>query len=265
MKKIVFFILWVSMFVLYSCHDDKSSQTAKVDFYLTDAPAYQTYKAVNIDIESVEYSISGENWRKLLVNPVTVDLLKFNNGKDTLLSNVILDAGVKIEQIRLILGNDNTLTLADGSVVNLGTPSGQTSGLKINVQSVAEVTSGYKVVIDFNAAASIVEKGNGSYSLKPVIRAYITANTSNISGNLTPADLMTRVFTVTSAGDTITTYSDPANNNYFQLHGLFSGTYDIRAEKPETMEVILLKEGVQVIGGTNVNLGTLALPSSPAQ
>lgn len=260
MKKMTFFVLAMVLIGLYSCDDDKPSKSVNVGFYLTDAPALQNYKAVNIDVESIKYSTSGENWIDLPITPLTIDLLKFNNGKDTLLSNILLEANVKIQQIRLVLGSDNTLVLEDGTVVDLGTPSGQTSGLKINVQSVADITSGYKVVIDFDAARSIVAKGNGGYSLKPVIRAYITANTSAVSGNLLPADMVFKVFTVTSAGDTISTLSDPALSNYFQLHGLFSGTYDIKAEDVATEQVVTIKQGQSIIGGTNVSLGTITFP-----
>jgi len=75
--------------------------------------------------------------------------------------------------------------------------------LKFNVHSVAELTSGYKTVIDFDAARSIVKQGNGTYSLKPVIRAYIEANTSFISGYIVPANEMMRVFPATSHGNTM--------------------------------------------------------------
>ena len=265
MKKLIIPLLFViGLTTFYGCHDnDKSASNATVGFYLTDAPAPFSYKAVNVDVQGVSYSLDGNGWTNLLITPRVIDLLRFSNGQDTLLSNITLEAGVRVQQIRLLLGDNNTLTLNDGSVVQLGTPSGQTSGLKINVTSAVEVTSGYKVVIDFDAARSIVAKGNGTYSLKPVIRAFIEANTSSVSGNLTPSNRITRVFTVTSAGDTISTVSDTARNNYFMLQGLFSGTYNIQAENPANGPLTTLKPNLNVIGGTNINLGVIALPELP--
>lgn len=263
MKKQIFFVLMFGLLALSACSDDDNGskdKTASVGFYLTDAPAVKNYAAVNIDIRSISYSLGDESWVDLPVKPSVIELLQFSNGKDSLLSNIELESGVKVTQIRLVLGDNNSLVLGDGTVVPLKVPSGQTSGLKFNVQSVPNLTSGYRVVIDFDAASSIVAKGNGSYSLKPVIRAYIEANTSAISGKLMPENEAVRVFTLDAAGDTISTVSDTLQGNYYKLHGLFSGTYDIQLQDITTGDFMLLKSDISVVGGTNVDLGTLPIP-----
>lgn len=261
MKKTILFMFLSGLLVFTACNDDETSgKSSNISFYLTDAPAVKDYAAVNIDVQSISYSLGNENWVTLPITPSVIELLQFTNGKDTLLSNVMLERDVAVKQIRLVLGDNNSLVLGDGTVVSLKVPSGQTSGLKLNVQSAPELTSGYRVVIDFDAASSIVAKGNGEYSLKPVIRAYIDANTSSISGKLTPVDEAIRVFTLDAAGDTISTISDPSLENYFILHGLFTGSYKIGLQNLTTHEFSVLKEGVNVVGGTNVNLGTVAIP-----
>jgi len=249
--------------VLFVACNTNEKQT--VGFYLTDAPAEQGILAVNVDIQAIKYSINAEEeneaWIDLPMSPVIVNLLDFSNGKDTLLSNIELETGVKIHQVRLVLGDNNTIMLSDSSIVTIQTPSAQESGLKLNVQSSSEVTSGYKVVIDFDASRSIVLRGTGEYLLKPVIRAYITANSSKIQGTLVPADIATRVFTINAAGDTIATISDTLQNNLFVLHGLYSGTYNVLVEDITTGEIDILKENISVIGGFNIDLGELELPT----
>jgi hypothetical protein len=257
--KLVFAALIAVLLVACNTNDKQT-----VGFYLTDAPANKDILAVNVDVQAIKYSISSEEgedaWIDLPMSPVVINLLDFSNGKDTLLSNIELETGVKIHQVRLILGDNNTVMLSDSSILPIQTPSAQQSGLKLNVQSNSEVTSGYKVVIDFDASRSIVLKGNGEYLLKPVIRAYITANSSRIYGNLLPADVATRVFTTDINGDTIATVSDTLQNNLFVLHGLYSGTYDIMVENLTTGETGVLKEDVSVTGGVNINLGELVIP-----
>lgn len=262
MKTKILFLLISGLLALNACSDNETGdkKPATVGFYLTDAPAAKEYTAVNIDVQSISYSLGDESWIDLPIRASVIELLQFSNGKDSLLSNITLESGVRVNQIRLVLGDNNSLVLSDGSIVPLKVPSGQTSGLKINVQSVPELTSGYRVVIDFDAASSIVAKGNGQYSLKPVVRAYIDANTSSISGKLTPADEAIRVFTLNAAGDTISTISDPLSDNLFVLHGLFTGSYDIQLQNLTTGDYSVLKEDVNVIGGTNVDLGTIAIP-----
>lgn len=260
MKKTILFTFLGAFALLASCSDSSDSRPVNVDFYMTDAPAEPEYKAILIDVQRIEYSTSGGNWVSLPIRPVIVDILKYANGADTLLSNIRLQAGVRVEQIRLVLGPDNTLVLQDGSSHALGTPSGQTSGLKLNVHANAPLPSGYKVVIDFDATRSIVVRGNGSYSLKPVIRAFIEANTAVIYGLLTPSKTPARVFTLTIEGDTIATISDTTRNNYFLLRGLFSGTYDLQVQDLTTQTIYPLKSGVTVTGGTDYDQGTLTLP-----
>ena len=257
MKTIKLLIISLLSVMLFAC-DSNDKQT--VGFYLTDAPANEDIIAVNIDVQSIKYSIDDETWIDLPMSPVNVDLLQFSNGKDTLLSNIELESGVKIHQVRFILGSNNTITLSDSTVHPIATPSAQQSGLKLNVQSFSEVTSGYKVVIDFDASRSIIKKGNGEYQLKPVIRAYIAANSSSVYGTLIPTNIPTIVFTKTLSGDTISTVSDTLQNNLFVLHGLNSGTYDILVQNISSGRIDTLKSDLSVTGGFNVDLGVNEIP-----
>jgi hypothetical protein len=45
-----------------------------------------------------------------------------------------------------------------------------------------------------------------------------------------------------------------------RAHGLFSGTYDLKAEDLSTKDIIVLKSGIQIVGGTDAHLGSLSLP-----
>ena len=175
--KAVILLLGLCLTMFFACND--SNENVNVSFYLTDAPTEENYQAVHIDIRGVGYSLGNEKWETLPIQPCIIDLLQYRDGRDTLLSLVNLHAGSKIHQVRLILGDKNTLTLQDGTIVPLKVPSGKTSGLKINVQSTIPTINDYYVIIDFDAEKSIINKGNCEYSLKPVITAYLKATTSN--------------------------------------------------------------------------------------
>ena len=156
--KAVILLLGLCLTMFFACND--SNENVNVSFYLTDAPTEENYQAVHIDIRGVGYSLGNEKWETLPIQPCIINLLQYRDGRDTLLSLVNLHAGSKIHQVRLILGDKNTLTLQDGTIVPLKVPSGKT-------------------IIDFDAEKSIVNKGNSEYSLKPVITAYLKATTSN--------------------------------------------------------------------------------------
>lgn len=242
------------MAILSACTNSESG--SKVSFALTDAPSLKGYQAVYVDVQSIEYKVDSGDFVVLPMIPVRVNLMDLTNGQDTLLGNVELEAGQKVSQVRLILGDDNTLVLADGSEVSIKTPSGQTSGLKFNIQSAVEVTSGYKVMIDFDAEKSVVAKGNGAFSLKPVIRGYIVANTSKIIGYIAPTNVPYKVMAVRGI-DTILTVSDTLQGNFFMLHGLTTGTYDIQFLNSNDSVVKSLTQDIH--GGTNIDLGTIQI------
>jgi len=238
---------------LGACSNDDE---ATVQFYLTDAPSLKGYQALYVDVERVEYCLEDSGWVVLPMTAAIVNLMELTNGQDTLLGKVELEAGQTISQVRLILGNDNTLVLAGGIEVNISVPSGQSSGLKFNIHSNADLTSSYKVMIDFDVERSVVAKGNGQYSLKPVVRGYIVTNTSKVFGTISPSNIPFRVMTIMD-GDTIETVSDTSQNNYFMLHGLTSGSYDIKFIDAADVDRKTLS--VDVHGGTDVNLGTVQL------
>ncbi|MEO6869587.1 MAG: DUF4382 domain-containing protein, partial [Ginsengibacter sp.] len=163
-----------------------SNQPSSMNIYLTDAPG--NYQAVWIDIQQVmvkgSSDTSDNGWISVpLLRPGKYSLLDLRNGKDTLLGGVSLPAG-PVSQIRLILGNDNQLVLEDGTAVDLKTPSAQESGLKLNVH--ADLTAGipYELVMDFDAARSIVKAVSGQYLLIPVIRTFVKAAGGAIQGIL---------------------------------------------------------------------------------
>jgi len=250
-----FFGLLVLLIGLVSCNSDHQT---KVSFFLTDAPTGMSFEQVNIDIQRVEYKLGSDSlWESLPMEPAVYNLLSLTNGTDTLLSNIYLKEGQEIQQIRLVLGSENNLVMEDGSIVALTTPSAQTSGIKMNIHSEANASSGYSVMIDFDAARSITKTGSGKYMLKPVIRTYIVQNSSFIDGKILPDSVAYKVYTV-SGTDTITTYSDPENANYFMLHGLFSGEYTLTYVHPIT-GVAVQSAPQTIIGGADLHLGAVDL------
>jgi hypothetical protein len=216
------------LFILNACKKSdtgNNDQPSTLNIYLTDAPA--NYKEVWIDVEQVMVksdsdSADDDGWVSVpLLNPGKYNLLDFRNGKDTLLGGVSLPAG-EVSQIRLILGESNQLVLEDGSTVDLKTPSGQQSGIKLNVDADLKPGIPYELVLDFDAARSIVKAGNsGQYILKPVIRTFAKAAGGAIDGVVLPDSAKAQI-TAIAGTDTLSAIPDadgsykfwgiPANN-----------------------------------------------------
>lgn len=250
-----FLLLAGAVMLINSCSkEDAVKGPTQVGFYLTDAPSLKGFKAVKIDVQEVKYIINDSAEVNLPITPAIYNLMDLTNGKNMLLSNVVLNEGEHISQVRLVLGDNNSVELSDGTEVKIKAPSAQTSGLKVNIQDQVITTSGYAVMIDFDAERSIVSKGNGGYSLKPVIRGYVVQNTSAVFGHILPKDVPFKVFTVVGT-DTIATISDVTRDNFFMLHGLKSGSYKLEFQSGTLYTTM----NVSLIGGTDKDLGTVEI------
>jgi hypothetical protein len=131
--------------------------------------------------------------------------------------------------------------MIDSQMIKLTTPSAQQSGLKINIHQ--DINEGvlYKMLLDFDAARSIVETGNGKYMLKPVIRATLQAQGGSIRGYVLPDSVRTNVMAIKGT-DTISTYT--LNGGYI-LKGVDAGTYALYFN-PDSPYISQTKTGVIV-------------------
>ncbi|HEX2395404.1 MAG TPA: DUF4382 domain-containing protein [Bacteroidales bacterium] len=214
----------ISLAILTGCNKSDSDGKSVLQVMLTDAPA--EYDQVLIDIQDVQiHRSSDENdgeWISLDVNSGVYNLLDFRNGMDTLLATIELPAG-EISQMRLVLGENNQLKIGE-DLFDLMTPSGQQSGLKFNIHANLEGGFTYKLWIDFDAARSVVEKGNGEYSLKPVIRTFTEAVSGAISGVVSPAESLPHIMAVEGT-DTLSTFAGADGN--FMINGVKAGSWTV--------------------------------------
>jgi len=247
-----------------SCSDDDSSEsntdeTARVSIELTDAPG--DYEAVFIDVEDVVVKYNGEEDEVFIddVDAGIYNLLELTGGVSVVLVDEELPTG-SISQIRLVLGDDNTVVV-DGETIPLQTPSAQQSGLKIQVNETLEGGIFYEFMLDFNVEESIVEQGNGGYLLKPVIRATTVAETGAISGSVIPVtDTPVLVTTTTGEGEEISAYTDAQGK--FVLQGILEGNYDLKFEAdpdlnfpPVIIDNVIVEVGeITTVGEINLEL-----------
>jgi hypothetical protein len=249
MKTGIAIVLAGLAFIYTACSNDN---TTRVEVRLTDSPG--DYEEVNIDIQGVQVNSSDGNsgWVSLDVEEGIYDILKLTNGIDTLLGSIVLPAG-KIEQIRLVLGTNNSIKI-DGQTIDLITPSGQQSGLKLNLH--ADLVEGvtYKILLDFDAARSIVARGNGTYSLKPVIRAIEEATSGAITGTVTPVDATPAIYAIVGSDTVGTAFADETGK--FLVKGVPAGTYTVSIV-PSTGYTTVDKTGVSVTIGNVTDLGLI--------
>jgi hypothetical protein len=249
-------VFLLSIFMM-ACNSSNDEQSATLHVKLTDAPA--DFEQVNIDIQGVQVHNSlGDQeggWTTLtLLETGVYNLLELSNGLDTLLAANELPAG-KISQIRLILGSENTV-MVGGELFPLSTPSAQQSGLKLNVNAQLKGGITYTILLDFDAALSVVEHGDGTYSLKPVIRAISEATSGAISGTVTPLLAAPAIFVIAGTDTVATAYADAAGN--FLVQGVPAGTYTVGFDPQDGFTPMQI-ENIDVTIGNVTSLGTVVI------
>jgi len=251
MKKLLFSMTAFLAVAFMSCEEDKN---ARLEVWLTDAPA--RYEAVKVDVQGVEiHSNENDNdrgWQSLNITPQIYDLLTLTNGEEAKLGDLELPGG-RVSQIRLILGDNNTVVV-DGTEHPLATPSAQQSGLKLQLNQVLSEGVTYKLVLDFDAARSIVETGDGTYSLKPVIRVFSEATTGAIKGVVDPAG---EVNITVKSGDEVVATTISNEDGGFLIRGLGEGSYTVEFESPEGGTPVV--KTIEVSVGEVADLGTVTL------
>ncbi|MFD2719325.1 DUF4382 domain-containing protein [Hymenobacter monticola] len=225
---------------LASCSkSDDSDANGKLEVRLMDAPG--DFRSVVLDVRQVEVHLKEENdpdgWKTLGFTPQAINVLEYVNGRSALLVSEDFAPG-DLKEIRLILGPDSYVIGTDGQRYDLKTPSGQTSGVKLKLdKATLRQRSTFQLLLDFDVAKSIVERGNWNpgkdkkerYLLKPVIRVVAQDLRAGIRGTVTPAAALPQILAIRSTilgPDTVSTSADASGA--FQLNGLAAGTYQVQ-------------------------------------
>jgi uncharacterized protein DUF4382 len=137
-----------------------------VDLRLTDAPG--DFDQVNVVVTGVSIHRDGSGWESIQEDTTTFDLLTLQNGVSTTLASSDVPSG-HYTQVRLVVG-DGSNVVVQGVSHPIQIPSGMETGIKLVGSFDVPAGGTIQVTLDFDAAHSIVQKPDGSYLLKPVIR-----------------------------------------------------------------------------------------------
>jgi hypothetical protein len=238
------------------CGDNgTSSQTGTLTISLTDAPA-TALEQVNITFSDVSAHIDNE-WIAVRGEPVTVDLLEWNNGKSLTLGTAEVPSG-NYTQIRLMI--DAAEVVSDGQTYQATVPSGAQTGLKLGPAFTVEQGSTYELVVDFDARRSVVATGPpgnpGRYQIKPTVRVVPKAITGAVSGVLSDTDHEPTAYAIIQ-DDTVTSTVPDTTTGIFILSYLPPDVYTVAIE--DTTGRTATFGGVPVEAGGTFELGGIDL------
>jgi hypothetical protein len=243
----------MSLFI-FSCQKNSGSSKSqpRLQVRLTDSPD-PNVKEVWVDIKEVKIKMNDTS--EITVggaHPGVYNLLDLTNGKDTILADAEIPAG-SISQIRLVLGDNNYIITKSGDKIALTTPSAQQSGLKVQIHQ--DVSGGvlYRLILDFDAAKSIVKAGNsGKYLLKPVLRvlSFIPSG-GNVKGVVAPDSTQTFVYAIQGADTIASTATDTTNGQYW-IKDIGAGNYTFSYVPNDTIHKDAQRSVTVLLGQTTV-------------
>lgn len=224
--------------------DGGISGTGVMRLSITDAPAcgydhvYVTVEKVRVHQSATAAEDDPQGWSEVVLNPAKrVDLLTLTNGVLEPLGETALPAG-RYSQLRLVLADNgasapwaNSVVPTGGSETELTTPSGQQSGLKLNVQMDVPAGKLADFALDFDACKSVVKRGNsGQYNLKPVVSVIPLLSDAGLRVvgyvNTLIASASTTV-SVQQGGVPVKATVPRAEDGQFVLYPVPVGTYDL--------------------------------------
>lgn len=259
-------ITFVSLFFA-ACNDDGNdpSQTSTMKVRMSDAPG--DYKEVNIDVRDILIKSNSnsdeQGWVSIGNLPAEgkiYDLLTLTGGVSVLLADEVVPSGY-LGQIRLLLGDKNTVVLKDGTTHPLNTPSAQQSGLKLNVNQTLMAGATYDFMLDFDVAHSIVVQAgaSGNYNLHPVVKVSTEVTSGVIKGTVTNLAAAKQVVASVVVGtETVSAYANA--EGVFQLNGIPAGTYIVTLT-PDPTSGLLVKTipAVIVVNGETTTMASVTL------
>ncbi|SMC94469.1 DUF4382 domain-containing protein [Pedobacter africanus] len=255
-----FALFFTGLIFLTGCKENNNNTAegnTKVEIRMTDAPG--NFEKINLSVKEIVLLSDGKPYR-FSASADIFNILDFRIGSskpDILVASGEMPSG-EVTEIRLVLNETGNTIVVNGVSQALTTPSGQSSGWKVKLKANPSLEPGvtYSLLLDFDAAKSIVSTGNGKYLLKPVVRGLTAATSGLISGTAMP--LLSHPEVLVIAGtDTVGTIADPLTGK-FTVGGLAAGNYNVKFV-PVTGYKDSTITNVAVTLGQNNNIGTIVL------
>ncbi len=194
-------------------------------------------------------------WDTVGVTPGLYDLVKLQNGIDTLIATGITQVG-KITKIRVTLGNNNSVSIDATHTFPLPICD-RSPYVYANIRSVSLDSIGnnqFIVHLDFNIARSIKFE-DGLYCLKPVITPYSNNNSGTIGGIVLPSAAHAYVEVLNNSD---TALAIPEGDGEFKIKGLAPGVYSVLFNSVASYHDTTLTN-ITVLLGEETKLPTIVL------
>ena len=247
MKKLT--ILLTIIAFIGGCETDEGSGFGKIKLEVFDSPPPAGVEHIYLTITEVSIHKSGGDWMTLAEPNTTYDFLELINGATKVLVDDVLETG-DYSQLRLVVSDSNEVVI-DGETYALKIPSGEQTGVKLNLHFTVEEDELIEIYVDFDASKSITWTP-GKYILHPTFKAFKKVISGTVAGTVTDtsgAGVPNALVEASASNETTATVTD--STGAYKLV-LVEGNYDISASADGYSASDITYEGLSVQSEANL-------------
>ncbi|MCK4515356.1 MAG: DUF4382 domain-containing protein [Spirochaetaceae bacterium] len=207
--------------------DEETTGVGTIRVETFDAPPSADVEKILLTITEVSVHNTDAEWIILAQPNTCVDFLELINGATAALVDTTLEPG-QYTQMRLVVADTNEVVV-DGEPHYLFVPSGEQSGVKLNLNFTVVAGELMEIMLDFDASKSITWTPK-KYLLRPVFKAFKKVLSGTVAGSVkdtTGAGIPNAMIEAVAADDDTTSTLTDSEGTYKLI--LPEGTYELRA------------------------------------
>lgn len=164
-KWIITAFILIPVITIVACNKTTFESVSKFNVKLASS-GQLAVEQVNIDVQQVKVNYSDTTWVLLNTPQQVYNILDYKNGLDTVIANGTIPATSVVKQLKLVLGNNNTVKLGGKFFPLTSMDTNNELTLKVDKKLNRYIEH---VTIVFDPANSVSMGLNGSYQLKPSV------------------------------------------------------------------------------------------------
>lgn len=219
--------VFVSLGLIFtSCALEEDEGFARIKMEVFDSPPPSGVEHIYLTITEVNVSKGEDAWTTLSQPEIRFDFLELVNGATAVLVDDVIDPGT-YQQLRLIVSDSNKIVI-DGDSYPLFVPSGEQTGVKLNLHFTVDADELVEILVDFDASQSITWTP-GNYLLRPSFRAFKKVISGTMSGTVTDTSgsgIVNALVEASGSDDSFATVTDSLGSYTLVVE---EGSYDVFA------------------------------------
>jgi len=253
MKTFVFLFVIASLII--GCGKEPTKEeiagNGRIKVDALDTPPPVGLERIDLTITEVNVHKSGGGWITVDEPNVTYNFLELINGATAVLVDDTLEPG-DYTQMRLVIADTNKVVV-EGETYPLFVPSGEETGVKLNLNFTVEGDELIEIYVDFDVSKSIRwVPGLAEYRMHPTFKAFKKVLSGTVAGSVQDTAGVGAANALVEAITSNDTTATVTNSTGAYKFILLESIYDLKASAEGYTTADTVYTGVEVSAGVNL-------------